>query len=370
MTADTVGGVWTYALELIRGLAPYGTHVALATMGAPLSEAQRQQVATIENLTLYESTYQLEWMDNPWDDVSRAGQWLLDLASKLSPDLIHLNGMAHGSLAWGKPVLVVVHSCVLSWWRAVLGEDAPISWDTYREWVSRGLRAANRVVAPTEALLTEVEKLYGPFRASSVVYNGCDPQHFRPSAKEPFILSMGRVWDEAKNISLLASIAANLPWPVYIAGDATHPTTGETLALPNVHVLGKLSATEAAAWLSRAAIYVMPAKYEPFGLTLLEAALSGCALVAGRIGTLTEVWDDAAAYANPQDAQALQTVLLHLIEDDAYRKKLADLAAKRAQRYTAAHMVQAYHHLYQQLLAGEATPDFTEPSFLAPPTVF
>jgi glycosyltransferase involved in cell wall biosynthesis len=360
MTADTVGGVWTYALALIQGLAPYGTHVALATMGAPLSEAQHQQVAAIDNLTLYESTYQLEWMDNPWDDVTCAGQWLLDLAAEVNPDLIHLNGMAHGNLAWQQPVLAVVHSCVLSWWRAVLGGDAPASWDTYREWISRGLRAADRVVAPTQALLSEAEALYGPFRGSSVIYNGCDPQQFRHSTKEPFILSMGRVWDEAKNISLLASVAASLPWPVYIAGDATHPATGETLALPNVHFLGKLSAIEAAEWLGRAAIYVMPAKYEPFGLTLLEAALSGCALVAGRIATLMEVWGEAAVYTDAQSAQELQAVLLRLIEDEAYRKHLASLATHHAQRYTAAQMTQSYYSLYQQLLAGQASPSHTE----------
>jgi glycosyltransferase involved in cell wall biosynthesis len=353
MTADTVGGVWTYALELTRALAPYGTHVALATMGAPLSEAQRQQVAAIENLALYESTYLLEWMDDPWDDVAKAGEWLLDLAAKVQPDLIHLNGMAHGNLAWEKPVVVVVHSCVLSWWRAVLGEDAPASWDTYRDWIGRGLRAADRVVAPTRALLNEAMTLYGPFREATVIYNGCGPDQFKPSPKEPFIFSMGRVWDEAKNLALLAEAAAALPWPVYIAGDAQHPTTGETLALPNVRFLGKLSASEAADWLSRAAIYVMPAKYEPFGLTLLEAALSGCALVAGRIATLTEVWGEAAAYANPQDAAELRAVLLHLIEDEAYRKELAALATARAQRYTAAKMTHAYAELYGQIISTE-----------------
>jgi glycogen(starch) synthase len=72
MTADTVGGVWTYALELVKGLAPQGTHVHLATMGAPLSAAQWQQVAALPNLTIRESTYRLEWMDEPWDDVARA----------------------------------------------------------------------------------------------------------------------------------------------------------------------------------------------------------------------------------------------------------------------------------------------------------
>ena len=39
MTADTVGGVWTYALELARALAVFRTRTTLATLGAPLSAA-------------------------------------------------------------------------------------------------------------------------------------------------------------------------------------------------------------------------------------------------------------------------------------------------------------------------------------------
>jgi len=41
MTADTVGGVWQYAIELAAALGARGLHVALATMGGPLSTAQR-----------------------------------------------------------------------------------------------------------------------------------------------------------------------------------------------------------------------------------------------------------------------------------------------------------------------------------------
>ena len=38
MTADTIGGVWSYALELAQGLVRHGVEVALATMGRVPSE--------------------------------------------------------------------------------------------------------------------------------------------------------------------------------------------------------------------------------------------------------------------------------------------------------------------------------------------
>lgn len=350
MTADTIGGVWTYALELAKGLAQHGTQIHLATMGAPLSPAQWQQAQALPNLTIYESPYKLEWMEEPWDDVAAAGEWLLALNEEIQPDLVHLNNLVHGHLAWGRPALVVVHSCVLSWWQAVLGEAAPASWNRYRAAVRRSLQAAELVVAPTAALLAEAADLYGHFRQQAVVYNGLDPHAFRPAAKEPFIFGMGRVWDEAKNLGLLAEAAAQLPWPVYLAGNARHPATGQVLDLPNVHFLGQLSAAEAAGWLGRAAIYALPAKYEPFGLTLLEAALSGCALVAGDIATLREVWGPAAYYVNPQAANELVAAIQTLIANSALREELAARARQRAARYPTTRLVAGYNQLYQQLL--------------------
>jgi hypothetical protein len=121
MTADTVGGVWSHALELAAGLGRRGVQVALATMGAPPSDLQRAQVAALPTVTLHESSYRLEWMADPWRDVRAAGDWLLRLERQLQPDLVHLNQFAFGALPFVAPTVLVAHSCVLSWWRAVYG---------------------------------------------------------------------------------------------------------------------------------------------------------------------------------------------------------------------------------------------------------
>ncbi|HEX8155070.1 MAG TPA: glycosyltransferase family 1 protein, partial [Thermoanaerobaculia bacterium] len=69
MSADTVGGVWTYALELAGELQRGRVDVLLATMGRRLSPAQREEIAALPNVTVAESEYRLEWMDDPWRDV-------------------------------------------------------------------------------------------------------------------------------------------------------------------------------------------------------------------------------------------------------------------------------------------------------------
>ncbi len=44
MTADAVGGVWRYSLDLIDGLAKHGVSVLLASMGPRPSEDQKRQL--------------------------------------------------------------------------------------------------------------------------------------------------------------------------------------------------------------------------------------------------------------------------------------------------------------------------------------
>ena len=287
MTADTVGGVWTYALELAQALQGYKIDLVLATMGAPLNAQQRTAVHQIENVTLCESAWKLEWMETPWDDVQAAGTWLLDLAARTHPDIVHLNGYAHGALPWHSPTLMVGHSCVWSWFAAVQGTAPPAAWERYRQEVRRGLHAADLVTAPTEAMLTALRTHYGAFRAAPAIYNGRGITHVTPLAKQPYILTAGRVWDEAKNIAALAHVAPQLSWPVFVAGEERHPEGG-TVRLRAVQRLGQLAPAELAVWLGQAAIFALPARYEPFGLTVLEAGLAGCApscSCAGSYGT-------------------------------------------------------------------------------------
>src|ERR671924_893219 len=100
LTADTLGGVWTYALELARVLQQYGVQVVLATMGGPLTASQRTEIRSISGLTVCESPFKLEWMEDPWSDVARAGDWLLGLEEAIQPNVVHLNSYVHGALSW------------------------------------------------------------------------------------------------------------------------------------------------------------------------------------------------------------------------------------------------------------------------------
>ena len=348
LTADTVGGVWTYALELATVLQRRGVAVALATMGAPLSPAQRGQLDPLRDLEVYESSYKLEWMQDAWDDVDRAGDWLLHIEREFRPDVVHLNQFAFGALPFRAPTLLVAHSCVLSWWQAVHGEAAPPAWDAYRRNVERGLQAATLVAAPTRAMLQTLVRNYGYAHAALVLSNGRDPARFRPGAKRACVFAAGRLWDEGKNLAALQAVAPQLPWPVHLAGSAAHPDGGSTPAF-SVCCLGELPADELARHLSAAAIYALPARYEPFGLSVLEAALSACALVLGDIPSLREIWGPDALYVAPDDHIALEAALRHLMNDPLERLRRGEAARARALHFTAQRMADAYRAAYAML---------------------
>jgi len=350
MTADTVGGVWSHALELAGGLGRRGVQVALATMGAPLSELQRAQAAARASVTLHESSYRLEWMADPWRDVGEAGDWLLRLERELQPDLVHLNQFAFGALPFVAPTVLVAHSCVLSWWRAVHGEAAPPAWARYRHAVIQGLAGAGLVAAPTQAMLDSLTQNYGHARGGLVLPNARSPAAYAPAHKEPFVLSAGRLWDAAKNLSALEAVAPRLAWPVCVAGSHAQPTGG-VRETHGVQALGELPPEALAAQFARAAIYALPARYEPFGQTALEAALSGCALVLGDVPSLREVWGPAAMYVPPEDHEALYTALRRLIASKSLREHHARKARARALQFSPQRMVDAYLAAYRAVAA-------------------
>jgi glycosyltransferase involved in cell wall biosynthesis len=306
-------------------------------MGARMTPGQRTAAAASSVATVHESDFALEWMPDAWHDVDRAGEWLLGLADELQPDVIHLNGYAHAVLPWRAPTVVVAHSCVFSWWRAVHGRDAPAEWSTYAERVDAGLRAADAVVAPTHAMLEALRACYG-FDDGTVVANCRRDDWVRPVRTQPVVAATGRVWDEAKNLAQLQRVAPRLPWPVTIAGpraldDAT----------------GMLDFAQVCDLLLRAAVFVAPARYEPFGLGVLEAAHAGCALVLGDIPSLRELWREAAIYVDPDDDESLVRAIGALADDRSLREAMGRRARARAAEFTPLRTARGYLDVYARL---------------------
>ena len=330
LTTDTVGGVWRYSLDLAQGMAERPT---LAVLGPAPSASQRAEAAAL-GLRLIETGLPLDWTAESAAALEVTTAALQTLAEREGVSSVHLHAPAlAGTGRWAVPVVVVAHSCVATWWSAVRGGRLPDDFAWRMKATEAGLRTANAVIAPTGAHREAVRSVYGDVTVN-VVYNGARRIPLPPGeGAVPAILTAGRLWDEGKNAIALDRVAASLGIPVRAAGPVSGPN-GARVELSNLRQLGTLGPEEMQRAYAEATVFASLARYEPFGLSVLEAAQAGLRLVLSDIPSFRELWDGAARFV-PVDADPTP----------ALRAALADHgdggSAERAQRYTLAKMVEA-----------------------------
>ena len=359
ITADTVGGIWTYARELVTGLVRRGVDVTLVSFGHIPEPRQLAWLDGLRNLDFRPTAFRLEWMQDSAEDVAASSEYLLGVIEETEPDVLHLNQFCYGALKVDVPKLLVAHSDVVSWWVAVHGQEPPRSaWiEWYSDIVQRGLDGATSVIAPSRWMLEQIETYYGARQHTGVIYNGRGPQWFNPHVdKEDMVLIVGRLWDSAKQVSLVTQ--HDCGWPVVIAGETQHPDEAyrgdgtRIICEGTLELKGKQNAEQLRSLFARAAIYAGTSRYEPFGLALVEAALSRCAIVANDIPSFRELWGETACYFRTNDAASLRETIAELRSDKVLRRQYAELAYQRARRsYTADRMVEEYLNVYAHLAA-------------------
>ncbi|MBV9610339.1 MAG: glycosyltransferase family 4 protein, partial [Acidobacteria bacterium] len=246
-------------------------------------------------------------------------------------------------------------SDVVSWWHAVHGHEPPESkWlNWYREIVSRGLSRADAVVAPSHWMLEAITRHYLRPANGFVIHNGRSPFLFNPYVpKDDCVVSVGRLWDCGKQVSLLAE--HNMPVKTYIVGSHVHPDAAHRAGLRSgsspIFFKGPKSESQLSLLFARSSIYAATSRYEPFGLAPVEAAFSRCALVANDIPTFRELWGDAACYFETNNGESLRETVERLNNDPKLRLEYANRAYHHSRRhFHAERMVDSYMNLYQHL---------------------
>jgi glycosyltransferase involved in cell wall biosynthesis len=357
ITADAVGGVWRYALDVAAGLVRRDVRAAVLGMGPEPSGAQVAEARA--------AGVALDWLDDRLDWTMREPAEAEALARDLgrhpmvrAADILHLNAPAlHGAGEAPRPTVVAAHSCLTTWSRGVRGAAPPAEWEWHRRLTARGLRMAAVAVAPSRAFAQDLVAAYGPLPALRVVPNGARPVPALP--REDVVLAVGRWWDPAKNAQTLDAAAGRIDWTVQAAGPLAGPG-GERIPLRRAQLLGTLGAAAMAERLGRAPIHLSLALYEPFGLSVLEAASAGAALVLSDIATFRELWEGAAIFVDPRDPDDVAQAVNGIIADPALCRRLGADAARRAGRYTLERQVdgllEAYAAAFDHIPAQAVRP--------------
>lgn len=357
MTADAVGGVWQYSLDLAQGLRAYDTETTLCVLGPRPQPEQIAAARRIPGLKLICLDLPLDWTAATPEDVLDAASAVVNVAEEDDCAIVHLNSPA---LAAGPrfsvPTVAVCHSCMATWWHAIRKRPLSRQFRWHRDLVAQALGKVDAVVAPSGAFAKAIAKTYNLAAAPTVVYNGRRPSVREPLPEAvaipegPFAFTAGRLWDEGKNLRTLDEAASRLSIPVFAAGPLKGPNRA-SIKFNHLQSLGNLSDGHIAEWLAAKPIFVSTARYEPFGLAVLEAAEAACPLVLSDIQTFRELWEGAAIFVPPNDDSAVAEAVEMLASDIRQRTLFASAARRRARRYTAEVMAAKVRAIYGGLLA-------------------
>jgi glycosyltransferase involved in cell wall biosynthesis len=347
LVTDTVGGVWVYSLELARALSAHGVEVTLAVIGPKASAAQRAQAS---GLRLIDTGLPLEWLPTTPSEMRRAGAALSKLARDEGVDLVQTcSAPLLADTIFDQPTVAVQHSCIASWWSAVRGTPLPPEFAWRRDLIQEGLNQARAIVAPSVSFAAETARIYDVFRPVLPVPNGRHSITPLGIPQGDFVFTASRLWDEGKNIATLDAAARLSKLPFEAAGPIEGPN-GARASFDTMHHVGELGSARLSGILAARPIYASAALYEPFGLSVLEAANAGCALVLSDIPTFRELWRDAARFVPADDAQGFADAIDALADDRQERERLGRAARNRAQLYTPARMAQKMATLYAALV--------------------
>ncbi len=340
MTSVAAGGLWSYTVDLLRELGALGCELDLAVLGGDIGEARRIEAERLTNVVVHQPPRAAA-------RGRRLHEWLARLAAASAPDLLHLNDFTSGTHAFQIPAVLVAHDA---------GPAAR------RRSVVESVERADHVIATTESGLRELLERYPEADAEgreTIIRHGVDPHRWpMGQRREAFVLASGALGDADSKLETLVRAARGLGHPVVIAGarprgrDRAATQRSANLVLP-----GPLPRERFGAYCRRAAVYAHPARRAPFGFAVLEAALSGCALVLGDIAPLRELWDGAARFVEPGDESALAATLSELLGDSDEAAKLGLAARARALQYGARRMALAYIGVYADMLDQRSAAD-------------
>jgi len=349
ITLDAVGGVWRYAIDIAHGLQAHNVACLLVGFGPEPDAAQRAECGRSELVWTHEP---LDWTVSDSAELDRGTDMLTSLARDWRADILHLNLPSQAAgLPNGPPVVVASHSCVPTWWRAVRGDALPSEWAWQTERNQAGFQRASAVTVPSKSHAAALTAVYGQLPPLHVIHNATAVEP-ADEPQEPRILSVGRWWDPGKNGAVLDEAAANAPWPVILAGPL-HGPNGQHVDFRNALTPGALPHSDILTLMRRSAIFAAPSLYEPFGLAVVEAAISGAALVLADIPTFRELWSDAAMFVSPNDVNGWSRSLTELVGNTVLRERLSAQAGARARQFTLSRQAAKFHALYSSLATAD-----------------
>ena len=185
-----------------------------------------------------------------------------------------------------------------------------------------------------------------------VIPNGIHSENFNPKKKEKKVLVVTRLF-ERKGVQYIIDAMRDIKnYELVICGDGPYLKKLEhqisKLNVTNIHLLGYISYERLKYEYETSSIFVFTSTAESFGIVLLEAMSSGCAIITTNNSGCSEVVDDAALLVRPKKSSNIKEALIKLINNDQLRNELGAKARKRVEEnFTWKIIAEQYLSVYE-----------------------
>lgn len=200
-----------------------------------------------------------------------------------------------------------------------------------------------------------------------VVPNGIDAARLVGATPDAFVARYGRRdfvlsaarWDDRKNLLMLCEAVRTAGLPLVLAGprpNAEYERLVRQVMPPDTLVLDTLGQDELASAYAAARVHALPSWFETPGLSSLEAAAAGCAIVVGDRAAEREYFGDLAYYCDPASVASIREALTRAWQEyEGGRSRREALRSLILDRYTwpraAARTIEAYSEVLGRQLA-------------------
>lgn len=323
------GGTELVVHELAEGLVERGHEVTLFATGDSRTSAELR--------ALYPEAV---WPPGHTTDLNHAS-WAFAEIARGEFDVVHAHSAA--SLACGRlvpdvPLVYTLHHV----------RDETLS-RFYRYFPDAWYVAISGDQARREIRLPRME----------VIHHGLAPSYFG-AAKEAadYVAFIGR-FAKIKGVHTAIDAAASAGVPIRVAGEVHEVDQAfaerevlPRLELPHVTYVGCVGMTEKARMLQAARALLVPITWnEPFGLTMIEAMLSGCPVVAFPRGSVAELVEEGVTgFVAKDEAEMVDLIRPGGPLDEFDRIRCRERAIER---FSRERMLDDHERLYRRVAAGQ-----------------